>query len=142
MILYLDSSAVVPLLIDEYSSARCRDLWDAAGRVATTRLTYVEVAAALGAAERSGRLTRQQETIAREHLDAMWSEFEVVEFEESLMIEAAVMAKRHSLRGYDAVQCASALRLRATDLVAAAGDHALLHAWAGNGLAVADVAGG
>ena len=60
MILYLDTSAFVPLLIAEPTSQTCGALWDAADRLATTRLTQVEAAAALAMAERLGRSTTRR----------------------------------------------------------------------------------
>jgi len=47
LILYVDTSALVPLLISEAGSQVCGGLWDRADRVITARLTYVEAAAAL-----------------------------------------------------------------------------------------------
>lgn len=47
MITYSDPSAFVPLLIDEPGSVFCRKLGDDSDAVATSRLLYVETAAAL-----------------------------------------------------------------------------------------------
>jgi predicted nucleic acid-binding protein len=52
---YLDTSAFVPLLIEEPTSAACLEFWNAADAVISTRLLYVESAAALARAERNGR---------------------------------------------------------------------------------------
>ncbi|MGL5928947.1 MAG: type II toxin-antitoxin system VapC family toxin, partial [Dermatophilaceae bacterium] len=60
MILYVDTSALVPLLVDEPSSVACGEMWDAADRVVVTRLAYVESCAALGRAQRLGRISRAQ----------------------------------------------------------------------------------
>jgi hypothetical protein len=43
---YLDTSAFVPLLIAEPTTA-CRRFWDAAAAVVSSRLLHVETAAAL-----------------------------------------------------------------------------------------------
>jgi uncharacterized protein len=53
---YLDTSAVVPLIVKETSSGACRRFWDDADDLVTSRLTYVEAAAALAQAQRLGRL--------------------------------------------------------------------------------------
>lgn len=55
MIGYLDTSAFVPLLIDEPTSAACRRFWDDADEVVSSRPRYVETAAALAQARRLGR---------------------------------------------------------------------------------------
>jgi uncharacterized protein with PIN domain len=54
---YVDTSAFVPLLINEPTSEACRRFWDDADVVVSSRLLYVETAAALAQARRMGRLT-------------------------------------------------------------------------------------
>ena len=60
MIVYFDTSAFVPLLVAEPSSESCGRLWNEADDVVTTRLLYVESAAALAQALRMGRLTTRE----------------------------------------------------------------------------------
>lgn len=72
MILYVDTSALVPLLIEEPSSARCGELWDSADRLTTTRLTYVEAVAAVAQGTRLGRISMDEAADAREVLDELW----------------------------------------------------------------------
>ena len=129
MIGYLDTSAFVPLLIDEPTSAACRRFWDDADVIVSSRPLYVETAAALAQAGRMGRLTRGKHLRARRRLDQMWSEMDLIEVDEQVMVRAADLAYRLSLRGYDAVHCASAEQLDDDDVVAASGDQRLLTAW-------------
>lgn len=138
MIGYLDTSAFVPLLVAEPSSAVCRRFWDAADAVVACRLLYVETAAALAQAERMARLDRTQHRRARDLLDDLWSELDVVEIDEPLVRAAADAARALGLRGYDAVHCAAAEQLSDDDLVAASGDHRLLAAWRDRGVAIYD----
>jgi len=136
---YLDTSAFVPLLVVEPSTPLCRRLWDDADAVVSSRLLYVEAAAALAQGVRIGRLTEKQRRRAVTLLDDLWREFEVVEVDEPLAREAADLAHRYGLRGYDALHRASAYQLDdGDDLVAAAGDQALLAAWAALGLSTLD----
>ncbi|MGH3547397.1 MAG: type II toxin-antitoxin system VapC family toxin [Pseudonocardiaceae bacterium] len=139
MICYFDTSAFVPLLIAEPSSGLCRRLWDDADAVVTTRLTYVEAAAALAQALRLTRLTSQSYRAAVRILDRLWDEFEVVDVDDRAVHRAAHLAYTCALRGYDAVHCASAEQLSDGDLVVAAGDRRLLDACASLGMATADV---
>lgn len=129
MIGYLDTSAIVPLLVAEPSSAACRRFWDDADVVVTSRLTYVETAAALAQARRLDRISSRTHRASLRALDAIWVEIAAVEVDDQLVRHAAELARRYSLRGYDAVHCASARQLTAEDLVAAAGDRQLLQAW-------------
>jgi uncharacterized protein len=141
VITYFDPSAFVPLLVAEDSSEFCTRLWDESDSVVTTRLTYVEAAAALAQAVRMKRMIRRRATSARARLDDLWPDFEVIGIDSALAVRAADLAFDHDLRGYDAVHCAAAELFSAEnrDLIAAAGDRALLGAWRRLGLSTADV---
>lgn len=138
MIGYLDTSAVVPLLVMEPASGACRRFWDEADDVVLCRIAFVEAAAALAQAERMGRITAAEQDRARAGLDDLWVEAAVIELDEELVRTAAALAHEHGLLGYDAVHCAAAVALSDGDLVAAAGDRALLGAWAASGVATYD----
>lgn len=138
MIGYLDTSAFVPLLVAEPSSPACRRFWDSADAVVTCRLLYVEAAAALAQAERMARLDHSQHRRARDLLDGLWAEFDVVEVDEPLVQAAADAAHVLGLRGYDAVHFAAAEQLDDPDLVAGAGDKRLLTAWHERGMSTYD----
>ena len=138
MIGYLDTSAFVPLLLDEPTSAACRRFWDDTDVVVSSRLLYVETAAALTQARRIGRLTEGKRRQGRRRLDQLWSQMDVAEVDEHVVTRAADLARRLSLRGYDAVHCASAEQLDDDDVVAASGDQRLLDAWLKLGMATYD----
>lgn len=74
MIGYLDTSAFVPLLIDEPTSQACQRFWDDADEIVSSRLLYVETAAALAQARRMRRLTGNKHLQSRRRLDQMWSQ--------------------------------------------------------------------
>lgn len=135
MILYVDTSVLVPLLVEESSSRRCGELWDAADHVTSTRLAYVEAVAALAQGARLGRISAKGVGDARELLDELWSAVDVIEIDQRLMKSAAHLAVTHGLRGYDATHCAAALAMNDDQLVAATGDRQLLAAWRGEGVA-------
>lgn len=138
MIGYLDTSALVPLLIEEPTSAACRQLWDDAEVIVSSRLLYVETAAALAQALRMKRLRASEHHEARGRLDIMWAQIDVLEINEPLVARAAELTYRLGLRGYDAMHAAAAEQLDDDQMVAAAGDHHLLGAWRQLGLATYD----
>jgi uncharacterized protein len=138
LILYVDTSAFVPLLIGERTSDLCGQLWDGADRVVATRLLYVEAAAALSMAERLGRILARQHKQGYASLSELWDEVDIIELDAELMTSAGEMSHKHRLRGYDAVHCAAAATVGDGDLVAAGGDLDLLTAWRAEGLAVID----
>jgi hypothetical protein len=112
----------------------CRRFWDDADVIVTSRLLYVEAAAALAQARRMGRLTAQQHREAGAILDALWAQIDVVEIDEPLVQRAATLASDLGLRGYDAVHCAAAEQLNDDNVVAASGDRQLLDAWSALGV--------
>jgi uncharacterized protein len=138
VIVYVDTSAFVPLLIDEPSSAVCRELWDAADAVATSRLLFVEAAAAMAQATRLHRLRESHRRSAVRLLEQLWREFDVVEVDAIVMRRAAEVAHLCQLRGYDAMHCASAEQLDDADLVVASGDQHVVGACQQLGLATAN----
>lgn len=138
MIVYLDTSAVVPILIAEPSSDTCRRVWRDADRLVSSRLTVVEAGAALAMAQRQRRITADEERGAWANFLRIWPDVDVVELTAELAITAAGLATSLALRGYDAVHCAAAAQLRDPDLVAVAGDVRLLDAWRSLGVAVVD----
>jgi len=88
VIAYFDTSAVVPLLIDEPGSARATSLWDGADRVVSVRLLYPETRAALAQAERLGRLTARQLRGAVTEFDSLFEVIDLVEVDHVLAVRA------------------------------------------------------
>ena len=137
MIGYIDTSAVVPLLIAEPGSARAASLWDGADRIVSVRLMYPETRAALAQAERLGRLTARQLRDAVTGLDALFEEIDLIEVDDALARRAGELAEVRQLRGYDAVHLAAADRVHDPNVVVIAGDRALLDAATAEGMTVA-----
>jgi uncharacterized protein len=139
LIAYFDSSAVVPLLVDdEPGGGVCRRVWAVAEALVASRLVFVETAAALAQAARLGRLTAAAHARALVGLEHLWRQFEVIEVGDALIRRAATLARAHALRGFDAVHCAAALVVSDRNTVALSGDRALLSAWRANGVDVID----
>ncbi|GDY34036.1 type II toxin-antitoxin system VapC family toxin [Gandjariella thermophila] len=141
MIGYFDTSAFVPMLVEEPSSDLCRSLWKDADAVVSTRLLYVEAAAALAQARRLGRLAELEHRAALRVLNRLWAEVEIVEVDHLLTRRAAELAYACALRGYDAVHCASAEQVDDDELVVVSGDRKLLAACAALDMATADING-
>ena len=79
MIVYLDTSAIVPILIAEATSDICREIWEGASRRASLRLTYIETAAALSMAERRQRITPEEHDRAWANFLAIWPDVDVID---------------------------------------------------------------
>ena len=134
MIAYFDTSAVIPLLVEEPGSELAAELWTQADRILSARILYAEGRAALAAAERNGRLSSTQLRYAVGELDKLTQQLDHIEVNEHLVYEAGAIAEELSLRGYDAVHLAAAELAADEDLVLVAGDGDLLRAAAGIGL--------
>lgn len=136
MIAYLDTSAIIPLLLDETGSDVAGRLWDSADRVVSVRLLYVEARAALAQAQRLSRITSRQRTQLVGELDDLYAQLDRVEVDEPLVQHAGELAQEHGLRGYDAVHLAAAFRIAGAETVFVSGDQAQCGAAARLGLAV------
>jgi uncharacterized protein len=142
VIAYFDTSALVPLLVDEPGSELAARLWDVADNVVAVRLVYAEARAALAQAARMGRLSAADLTTAIDGLEGLYANMDLMEVDEHLVRRAGELAQRHALRGYDAVHLAAAERVRDDATVLVAGDRGLRAAAGVLGMAVADTSVG
>ena len=138
MIAYFDTSALLPLIIDEPSTPVCQRLWNEASRVASVRLLYAEACAALARAHRMARLTTTQLDEAMEALEEIVAELDHVEVTDELVRTAGALARTHGLRGYDAVHLGAGLNLSDDDVVFVTGDSNLATAAQALGIAVSN----
>ena len=113
MILYLDTSAAIKLYVEEAGTPSVVARVGAAEAVATVRVTYAEARAALSRHRREGGLTPVGLRRAVRELDREWGMYNIVDVNDPLVRRAGALAERHGIRGYDAVQLAAALDLRA-----------------------------
>jgi uncharacterized protein len=112
VILYLDTSALVKLYVEETGTLPVVARVEQAAAVATARVTYAEARAALARHRREGALSPTALRQAVRELEADWSAYDIVEASEAVVRHAGGLAERHALRGYDAVQLAAAISVR------------------------------
>ena len=109
MILYLDTSALVKRYVTEYGSNETIELARRAETVATSLISRTELAAAIAKAVRAGLLTAVSGRQAQDIFLSHWPFFMRIPVTEALVSRADTLAWDYALRGYDAVQLASAL---------------------------------
>ena len=117
---FLDSSAVIKNYLSETGSIWLRGLVNAAPRheLYVSRLAHVEVIAALTRRARGGRITPTDAANLISQFKAhLTTDFQVLEINLPLILQAVALAEKHGLRGYDAMQLAAALAIH-TQLVA------------------------
>lgn len=113
MIHFLDSSALVKRYIEEAGSSVVATLFRGRRRVAVSRLAEVEVPLAIARRARKGDVA---ESAARAHGEQVLEDLRsllVVELRSRTFETARDLGWRHGLRAYDALQLASAVRLKA-----------------------------
>jgi predicted nucleic acid-binding protein len=109
VILYLDTSALVKLIIREDSTADAVAWFERADLIASSVITYAEACSALGQNDRRRGNTPSQLGEWLIALDGHWREVMRVPVAEW---PAGKLALAHRLRGMDAVQLAAAITLR------------------------------
>lgn len=109
MIAYFDASALVKRYVTERRSVETIALSAQAEMVATSLVSRAEVAAAFAKAVRSSILSDAEARKAQRRFAADWPDLARVSVTEGLVARAETLAWDHALRGYDAVQLASAL---------------------------------
>lgn len=131
MIAYLDASALVKRYVVERGSRGTISLTAECDMIATSTVTRAEVAAALAKAARTGLVTETRARRAQRSFAADWPDLVRVPVTEALVERAETLAWDHGLRGYDAVQLASALAWQesvGTEIVLATFDQQLWEA--------------
>ena len=108
MILYLDTSAWLKLYVDERGTQEVIAAVQSAELVAISRVAYAEARAALARVLREKRTTNVEHRKRIAALDADYIEVLKVEVSEDVVRQAGELAESHALRGFDAIQLASA----------------------------------
>jgi uncharacterized protein len=111
MILYLDTSALIKLYVEERHSAEVAQAVRDADAIATSLLAYPEARATLARAHREHRLSSADLRSALTQFLEDWERIAVIETRDDVLKHAGSLAERHALRGADAVHLASALQL-------------------------------
>ncbi|MDA1190977.1 MAG: type II toxin-antitoxin system VapC family toxin [Candidatus Poribacteria bacterium] len=114
MIYFFDSSAFVKRYVSESGSEHVRSLLapDAENVCYIAHLTVVEVTAALHRRSRSGAIrSTDLETVLNDFRSHVRDYVQVYRITEELIERGARLASQHVLRGYDAMQLATALTL-------------------------------
>ncbi len=113
-ICFIDSSALVKRYRHEVGSNRLSALMKATDQMLIARLTIVEVSSALVRRAQESKTSGDDFGIALDIFDAEVDDsFDVVELERQVIDGAVHMARKHALRGADAIQLACALLSRA-----------------------------
>jgi len=139
VIVYIDASALVKRYVAERGSDEVIELTADADIVATSVVSRAEVAAALARATRLGALDHDGARRAQRRFSREWLNLARVPVTELLVSRAESLAWDYALRGYDAIQLASAVTWQESigeDVVLATFDRQLWEAAPDAGLQV------
>ena len=112
MRLYLDTSVLVKLYVDEEGAQAVRQAVGRAELIVTSAIAYVEARAAFARRRHEQGVAAGEHARIRRDLDADWPRYLAVEVTAPIIREAARLAEAHRLRAYDAVHVASATATR------------------------------
>ena len=105
---FWDSSALVPLLVEEASTPPLTALYLREEAILTWWATEVECASAIARLEREGRLSAQDTALAFQRLELLARSWHRVEPGETLLRTAKRLLRVHDLRAADSMQLAAA----------------------------------
>ena len=109
MIAYFDASAIVKRYLVERGSRETIRLTAESEMIATSIVSRAEVAAGFARAARTGLVRQDRARRAQESFAGDWPDFVRVPVTHALVEQAETLAWNYGLRGYDAVQLASAI---------------------------------
>ena len=112
MILYLDTSSLVKLYVEEAHATKVREWVEEAELIATCRVAHPETISALDRRFRSGDFSKQDYELLIDGFAKDWLNFVVLDFDE---MEVGRLVRKYGLRGFDAVHLSSAIMMRRDD---------------------------
>ena len=140
--IYLDTSALVKRFVDEVGSPLVFTLIGERGPVATSKVAYAELFAALARRKREGHLSQRQYAVACGQFETEWRAYLRVDVTDEVLVRARDLTRKHPLRGFDAIHVASALELKmalSEEVTFSGADQRQLDAAAAEGLAIVHV---
>lgn len=111
MIIYLDTSSLVKLYVEEKDSQKVAALVESSKAIATSLVAYAEARAAFARRYGENAFTPREYKRLISFFDEDWDNYLIVRVKKELVKLAGGLAERHGLRGFDAIHLSSALTL-------------------------------
>jgi predicted nucleic acid-binding protein len=116
LILYLDTSSLIKLYVEEPGTPEVYLQLAAASLVCTSVVAYAEARSALARLCREGSLSPEEHARTKADLDQDWQHYLMVDVTVEVWRAAGDLAEAHALRGFDSIHLASFFHLIRTDL--------------------------
>jgi len=113
--IYLDTSSLIKLYVEEPGSDDVRQDLGEASAGATSLIAYAEARATFARLRRLGNITAAQFRSVKRDFDADWSILVIVPPSDALCRRAGDLAERYGLRGFDSLHLATFLFLAGSD---------------------------
>ena len=107
MILYLDTSSMLKLYVEELGTVEVYEKSERSEVVASSVIAYPEAHAALARRYREGALSKAELKTILEQFQETWIDFLTVFVSASVYLRAGTLALKYGLRGMDAIHLAS-----------------------------------
>jgi predicted nucleic acid-binding protein len=115
MTLYLDTSSLFKLYVEEPGSDDVRQELSEASAGATSLVTYAEARAAFARVRRLGNITAAGLRSVKRDFDSDWLIYVIVPPSDAICRSAGQLAERYNLRGFDSIHLATFLYLASSD---------------------------
>jgi len=112
MIVYLDTSSLVKLYVEEIDSEKIRNFAHNAAAVSTSKIAYAEARAAFARKQKEEEFSLKVLRKIVEDLNRDWESYFVIEITDGLIRFAGDIAEKYLLRGFDSIHLASAVHLK------------------------------
>ena len=112
MFVYLDTSSLVKLYVEEAESSQVDALVKTSKFTSTSLVAYAEARAAFARRFREGAFTPDEHDHIKKFFDKDWSRYLILSVTRELIRLAGDLAEKHALRGFDSIHLASALTLQ------------------------------
>jgi predicted nucleic acid-binding protein len=112
MLLYLDTSNLVKLYVEEEDSTEVANLVVSSKATATSLIAYAESRSAFARRYKEKAFTRREYEELITSFNADWENYLILRVQTDVVMKAGYLAEKHGLRGFDAIHLSSALRLK------------------------------
>ena len=112
MIVYLDTSSLVKLYVEEIDSEKIKNFVHNAATVSTSRIAYAEARAAFAKKQKEEGFPLKVLRKIVEDFNRDWESYFVIEITDGLIRFAGDIAGKYLLRGFDSIHLASAVHLK------------------------------
>ena len=112
MIVYIDTSDLVKLYVDEIGSDAIKEIVRKAAIISTSKVAYAEARSAFARKQRDDGFSAKVLRKIVEDLNREWENYFLIEVTDGLIRSAGDIAEKHLLRGFDSIHLASAINLK------------------------------